>query len=137
MDNYIVGARIPRGIKKNVSITFRIPWIDEDQTPFDFKDLYQSQIEEFGKLRESVNIEEENLWIRLRRYERYVNDPRAKSKVVCKLCDDHVMDRSSIACHIIGQHWKIYLFECLFCTGEKKRFVTFRGLREHIEYVHF
>lgn len=136
MDNYIVGARIPRGIKKNVSITFRIPWIDKEQNPFDFKDLYQSQIEEYGKLRESVNIEEDNLWIRLNRYERYLNDPRAKGKVVCTLCDQRVLLRQSIAPHIIGQHWKIYTFECLFCTGTKKRFVTFQSLREHIEYVH-
>lgn len=136
MDNYIVGARIPRGINRNVSFAIQIPFIDETQRPFDFKDIYKLQIEEFEKLRESVKIEEDNLWIRLKRYERYVNDPNARSKVVCKLCDDRVMLRESIVNHIIGQHWKIYTFECFLCTDAKRKYVTFAALRDHIDYVH-
>ncbi|KAL5286081.1 cxxc5 family protein [Megaselia abdita] len=134
-DNFIIGARVPRELGKDVSLAIRIPYFDEKEH-FDFKDFYVPQIEEYSKLRDSVRIEEDNLWIRLRRYEKYVNDPRAKDKVVCKLCDDAILSNSAIVSHIIGKHWKIRLFDCAYCSVKKKSFVTYSSLRAHIEYAH-
>lgn len=136
-DNFIIGARIPANIRQPVSFKITIPFFDEKNRSFNFRDVYRDELEEYEKLRESVKIQEDNIWIRLTRYEKHANNPLAKKKVVCKLCDDRVMERASIVNHILGRHWKIFPFKCAYCTGEtKKQYVSFSSLQDHIDCAH-
>lgn len=134
-----MGFTIPRDaiFRKNIALSVTIPSLTVDsEIKETFKDIYKNEIEEFGKLKDSVSIEEGNLWIPLRNYERYKNDERAVGRVVCKLCDDVILTRNSIKIHIIAQHWKIKLFKCLYCLDREVRYVDFNLLWHHIEETH-
>lgn len=138
-DNVIVGFRIPRTVRTDVNISISLPLLDIDESLYriDFKEMFYKEIEELEKLKKTVEIEEGNLWIPLKRYERYINDERAKNKVVCKMCDkDCILARSSIKMHIIGVHWKIKLFKCPYCLDKDSRHTNFAFLCKHISNYH-